>query len=160
MQVAALDQNTRDTVAKGMMRLTLKELFVLHTMQTDPNWSNFLYDAEAGKVNLIDFGASVEYPREFCVNYGRLVNASAERDRAEIIKVSREMGFLTGQGNASLAPLQTPGASHHSSVMPPQSWSGVQFSSQSTRRRAPTPPLLTADDAPREGIPGLKSHDV
>lgn len=79
------------------MRLTLKELFVFNAMQTDPNWSNFLYDQDTGSINLIDFGAAVEYPREFCVNYGRLVKASADQDRNEIIRVSRDMGFLTGE---------------------------------------------------------------
>lgn len=96
-QVAGLDHETRNAVALGMMRLTLKELFVFNAMQTDPNWSNFLYDQATGKINLIDFGAAVEYPREFCVNYGRLVKASADQDRKEIIRVSREMGFLTGE---------------------------------------------------------------
>lgn len=32
-----------------LLRLTLRELFDWHFMQTDPNWGNFLYDNEVGK---------------------------------------------------------------------------------------------------------------
>ncbi len=45
-QIAVMDQETRDRVSLRLMRLTMKELFQLNVMQTDPNWSNFLYDAK------------------------------------------------------------------------------------------------------------------
>ena len=38
-------------------------------MQTDPNWGNFLYNQETGKIYLLDFGASREYPRKFVADY-------------------------------------------------------------------------------------------
>ena len=38
-------------VCENMLRLCLQELFVFHIMQTDPNWSNFLYDAETERVS-------------------------------------------------------------------------------------------------------------
>ena len=34
-----------------MLRLCLLELFEYHMMQTDPNWSNFLYDKDTKRVN-------------------------------------------------------------------------------------------------------------
>jgi predicted unusual protein kinase regulating ubiquinone biosynthesis (AarF/ABC1/UbiB family) len=37
-------------IAENMLRLCLTELFEWNYMQTDPNWSNFLYDAETKKV--------------------------------------------------------------------------------------------------------------
>lgn len=42
-------------------------------MQTDPNWSNFLYDETSKSVNLIDFGAARDYPKEFVDDYLRMV---------------------------------------------------------------------------------------
>lgn len=33
-----------------MLRLCLKELFEFNYMQTDPNWSNFLYNSNTNKV--------------------------------------------------------------------------------------------------------------
>ncbi len=45
-----------------LLALTLRELFQWRFMQTDPNWGNFLYDTDTGIINLIDFGASKDYP--------------------------------------------------------------------------------------------------
>lgn len=42
-------------------------------MQTDPNWSNFLYDEATKTINLIDFGAAREFPKSFVDDYLRMV---------------------------------------------------------------------------------------
>ena len=52
-----------------LMELCLKEVFEMHFMQTDPNWSNFFYDKERKKIHLLDFGASREYPKSFVDKY-------------------------------------------------------------------------------------------
>lgn len=41
--------------------------------QTDPNWSNFLYDESEKMINLIDFGAARDYPKSFVDDYLRMV---------------------------------------------------------------------------------------
>jgi aarF domain-containing kinase len=79
-----------------MLRLCLTELYEWKYMQTDPNWSNFLYDAETKKMNLIDFGASRSFSPQFVDKYIRIIRAAANNDRNEIIRWSRETGFLTG----------------------------------------------------------------
>ena len=96
-QVAALSQETRDAVGNQLLGLTLRELFQWRFMQTDPNWGNFLYDANTGVLNLIDFGAAKEYPHAFVDNYLRMVHACAERERQTVIDMSRKLGFLTGE---------------------------------------------------------------
>ncbi|KAG0470269.1 hypothetical protein HPP92_016442 [Vanilla planifolia] len=96
-KVALLSQETRNYVGKKLLDLTLKELFVFRFMQTDPNWSNFLYDDRNRLINLIDFGAAREYPQSFVDNYLRMVMACANRDRNAVIEMSRRLGFLTGQ---------------------------------------------------------------
>lgn len=45
--------------------------------QTDPNWGNFLYDADTNLINLIDFGAAREYPQRFVDDYLRMVTPSS-----------------------------------------------------------------------------------
>lgn len=45
-------------------------------MQTDPNWSNFLYDEATETINLIDFGAARDYPKRFVDDYLRMVKSS------------------------------------------------------------------------------------
>ncbi|CAA6653831.1 unnamed protein product [Spirodela intermedia] len=95
-KVALLDQEVRNYVGRKLLELTLKELFVFRFMQTDPNWSNFLYDETTKMINLIDFGAAREYPKGFVDDYLRMVLACAEADGGSVIEMSRRLGFLTG----------------------------------------------------------------
>ncbi|KAL7124810.1 hypothetical protein ABFS83_14G074000 [Erythranthe nasuta] len=95
-KVALLSQETRNYVGKKLLELTLMELFVFRFMQTDPNWSNFLYDEAEKSINLIDFGAARDYPKHFVDDYIRMVLACANNDREAVIEMSRRLGFLTG----------------------------------------------------------------
>lgn len=45
-----LDQETRDRISYLMLDLFFRELFEFQFMQTDPNWSNFLYNTETRQV--------------------------------------------------------------------------------------------------------------
>ncbi|KAF2324978.1 hypothetical protein GH714_022052 [Hevea brasiliensis] len=65
-------------------------------LQTDPNWSNFLYDEATKTVNLIDFGAARDYRKRFVDDYLRMVVACANSERDAVIEMSRRLGFLTG----------------------------------------------------------------
>ncbi|MBA0877420.1 hypothetical protein Goshw_014084 [Gossypium schwendimanii] len=96
-KVALLDQGTRNYVGRNLLELTLMELFVFRFMQTDPNWSNFLYDEATKTINLIDFGAARDYPKRFVDDYLRMVMACANNDRAAVIEMSERLGFLTGK---------------------------------------------------------------
>ncbi|GLT49915.1 hypothetical protein SLA2020_234390 [Shorea laevis] len=95
-KVALLDQDTRNFVGRKLLELTVMELFVLRFMQTDPNWSNFLYDEATKIMNLIDFGAAREYPKRFVDDYLRMVVACANADRDAVIEMLKRLGFLTG----------------------------------------------------------------
>ncbi|XP_010542830.1 PREDICTED: protein ABC transporter 1, mitochondrial [Tarenaya hassleriana] len=95
-KVALLDQKTRDYVGAKLLELTLKELFVYRFMQTDPNWSNFMYDEVTNTINLIDFGAARDYPKKFVDDYLQMVMACADKDREAVIEMSKSLGFLTG----------------------------------------------------------------
>jgi len=46
---------------------------------------------------LIDFGASREYSKHFVDRYFRLVFAAACKDTATVMKMSQDLGFLTGE---------------------------------------------------------------
>ncbi|CAM9105965.1 unnamed protein product [Ectocarpus fasciculatus] len=95
-QVLPMPQEVRNHVARLMLRCTINELFDWRFMQTDPNWGNFLFDRETGKMSLIDFGACREYRKGFVDDYLRLVWSAANQDEAEIMRVSQELKFLTG----------------------------------------------------------------
>ncbi|KAK9076524.1 hypothetical protein SSX86_004858 [Deinandra increscens subsp. villosa] len=96
-KVALLDQETRSYVGKKLLELTLMELFVFRFMQTDPNWSNFLYNESTRSLNLIDFGAARSYPKRFVDDYLRMVVACANCDREAVIEMSQRLGFLSGK---------------------------------------------------------------
>ncbi|KAG2693144.1 hypothetical protein I3843_08G079900 [Carya illinoinensis] len=96
-KVALLDQKTRNYIGKKLLELTLMELFVYRFMQTDPNWSNFLYDDATKLINLIDFGAARDFPKSFVDDYLRMVIACANGDRDVVIEMSIRLGFLTGK---------------------------------------------------------------
>ncbi|KAL0486983.1 AarF domain-containing protein kinase [Acrasis kona] len=92
-----IDQSTRNKIALQLLKLCLKELFEFRFMQTDPNWSNYIYDKSTQKLQLIDFGACMEFPKTFVDQYIRVVNAAATNDIDTIIDASIKMGFLTGE---------------------------------------------------------------
>ena len=47
-----LDQETRDRISFLLLDLFFRELFEFRFMQTDPNWSNFLYNVETKQVRM------------------------------------------------------------------------------------------------------------
>lgn len=79
-----------------MLKLCLRELFELRCMQTDPNWSNFLYDPNSKTLMLIDFGSTRFYANEFIENYRDIIIAAVADDYDKVASLSRDMGFLTG----------------------------------------------------------------
>ena len=89
-------QYVRDTVAARVLRLTLREVFEFGFMQTDPNFSNFLYNATEDRLCLLDFGASREFEDHFVRHYHDIIDAAVRGDRDRCAKASIGAGFLTG----------------------------------------------------------------
>lgn len=86
----------RQNVGKLVMQLCLRELFEFRCMQTDPNWSNFLYDKNSKKLMLIDFGSTRFYTNEFMDDYLRVILAAIDNKPQQVLEMSKKMGFLTG----------------------------------------------------------------
>ncbi|CAM9499011.1 unnamed protein product [Lampetra fluviatilis] len=95
-QARSLDQETRNRICSGVLHLCLRELFEFRFMQTDPNWSNFLYNAGTQQVALLDFGASREFSQLFTDDYIEVVRAAADGDTERVLQKSRDLKFLTG----------------------------------------------------------------
>ncbi|KAH7446741.1 hypothetical protein KP509_01G071700 [Ceratopteris richardii] len=109
-KVANMNQSIRDSVGRRLLHLTLQELFIHRFMQTDPNWSNFLYDEATDTINLIDFGAARDYSKHFVDNYLRMVYACANRDRENVLEMSCKLGFLTGEESSIMLDAHTEAA--------------------------------------------------
>jgi aarF domain-containing kinase len=90
------DQTTRDQIGRAILELCLLELFKFKAMQTDPNWSNFLFNQSNKTIALIDFGASRDFSSEFIDNYIQIIRAAADNNPQRIKELSIEGGFLTG----------------------------------------------------------------
>ncbi|XP_029467920.1 atypical kinase COQ8A, mitochondrial-like [Rhinatrema bivittatum] len=91
-----LDQETRNMICYNILDLCLRELFEFRYMQTDPNWSNFFYDPQSGKVALLDFGATRSFEKEFTDEYIEVIKAAADGNRAGVLQRSIKLRFLTG----------------------------------------------------------------
>ncbi|TDL14871.1 ABC1-domain-containing protein [Rickenella mellea] len=97
--VDTLSKEDRNTIASGIIELCMKELFEFRMMQTDPNWTNFLWNRTTRQIALIDFGATREYSKCFIDKWMHLLQAAVSEDREACILWSRELGYLTGEEN-------------------------------------------------------------
>ncbi|OAA64609.1 ABC1 protein [Niveomyces insectorum RCEF 264] len=119
-----LTQAQRDWIGTQILRLCLLEITQFRFMQTDPNWTNFLYDARhadtdadtdtgtaqekrMGTLALLDFGASREYPAAFVDQYVRLLRAAATSDLDAVHALSRTLGYLTGHESRAMLDAHT-----------------------------------------------------
>ena len=95
-RITSFSQEQRDWIGTQLLRLCLREITEFKFMQTDPNWTNFLYNDTSKRLELLDFGASREYPEKFVSQYVRLLEAASRSDRAEVKTLSENLGYLTG----------------------------------------------------------------
>lgn len=101
-KVTNLTQEQRDWIGTQILRLCLREITEFRFMQTDPNWTNFLYNSETKKLELLDFGASRDYPAKFINPYIKVLQAAARDDRVACRDISIELGYLTGHESKAM----------------------------------------------------------
>ena len=95
-KIQTFAQEKKDWIGTQILRLCLREIIEFTYMQTDPNWTNFLYNSESSKLELLDFGASREFPKKFIELYVQNLAAAARGDREACRTLSVELGYLTG----------------------------------------------------------------
>lgn len=95
-QVLESPQETRNWIATQLLHLSLREVFEFKFMQTDPNWSNFLYDGRRHQLGLLDFGATREFTDDFLADYLGVLKAGVASDRESCTEYSLRLGYLTG----------------------------------------------------------------
>ncbi|MDF1834983.1 MAG: AarF/ABC1/UbiB kinase family protein [Alteraurantiacibacter sp. bin_em_oilr2.035] len=87
-------QAERDRVTGMVIALVLRELFEFGVMQTDPNFANYRYQPDTGKLVLLDFGATRAVAPQVVETYRRLFAAGLDEDRASVRKAAVEAGFI------------------------------------------------------------------
>lgn len=83
----------RDHVADVLARLAVHEFFRMRLVQTDPNFGNYLFDAQSGRIALIDFGATEVVTPLRVTQLRELGRALRADDVARIERASDEAGF-------------------------------------------------------------------
>ncbi|CAH0716225.1 unnamed protein product, partial [Brenthis ino] len=139
------EYEVRHDIAYKIMQLCLREMFVLRCMQTDPNWANFFYNTNTKQVILLDFGATREYSKEFMDQYIEIINAASENDRDTILRMSREMKFLTGYESKIMEETHVDTVLIMGEVFTMEGTGEFDFGAQKTTRRiqALIPTILT-----------------
>jgi hypothetical protein len=100
-------QATRDAIGTLLERLMFRELFEFGTMQTDPNFANYLWQPEPGKVVLLDFGATMRFSAQFVRNYARITRAVIDGDRERVSKLAVAIGYAADGDSQALIDATT-----------------------------------------------------
>lgn len=93
----------RDRAATLLARLMLRELFEFGLVQTDPNFGNYLYEAETRRIVLLDFGAVQPVSPTLAGHYREMARAAIAGDRGELCRGAQALGYLAPDA----APAQT-----------------------------------------------------
>jgi predicted unusual protein kinase regulating ubiquinone biosynthesis (AarF/ABC1/UbiB family) len=91
--------NLRNTIARRLVDLSLREIFDWGLVQTDANFSNFLFLEDSGDIGLLDFGATRRYSKDTCEQLRRLMAAAIRRDRAALADAAEAVGYI-GESDA------------------------------------------------------------
>lgn len=100
-------QSLRDRAGEQLQRLMFRELFEFAFMQTDPNFANYLFDPDPGRLVLLDFGSAREFSPEFVERYRRISRAMITRDHEEIRRAAVAIGYLGGNESPERAKALT-----------------------------------------------------
>ncbi len=88
-------RETRDAAMEALFGLVLRELFEFGHMQTDPNFANFRWQADTGKIILLDFGAARAVPAATADAYRSLMQAGLAENRQALREALVTIGFVT-----------------------------------------------------------------
>ncbi|MDX2320369.1 MAG: AarF/ABC1/UbiB kinase family protein [Moritella sp.] len=93
-QAVNQSQQQRDNIVTQLIRLFFAELFEFKLMQTDPNFANYLYQAEQEKIVLLDFGATRDIPPAISQGYLALIHSASLGDRPAMQAAAENIGFF------------------------------------------------------------------
>ena len=98
--LADAPQEQRDAAMRDLMALVLREMFEFGAMQTDPNFANYRFQPDAGRLVLLDFGAARDVDPATAQGYRSLLSAGLSGDCDAVREAARAAGFL---GEAAVA---------------------------------------------------------
>jgi len=93
--LADAEPEVRDRVTGRLVALVLRELLEWRLMQTDPNFANYRWQPETGRLVLLDFGAAREVPAATSDGYRGLLLAGLDGDRDRVREAAVAAGFMS-----------------------------------------------------------------
>ena len=93
-----VSQDERNRIAGALIALTLRELFEFGVTQSDPNFANYRYNPDTGKIILLDFGATRHLDPALTQNYRALMRAGLAGDEDGLRAAATAMQFIEGNG--------------------------------------------------------------
>lgn len=88
-------QEIRDTAMTQLFRLVLREIFEFGMIQSDPNFANYRYQPETGKLVLLDFGATRHVAADVSTGYRHLLSAALKGDPDMVRTQALKTGFVS-----------------------------------------------------------------
>ena len=86
-------QAERDRVMTLLFALLLRELFEFRLVQTDPNFANYRFEPETGRLILLDFGATRAFKATMSQDFRRLIKGAMARDREQMHTAALAIGY-------------------------------------------------------------------
>ncbi len=99
--LAGASVRQRNAIASRLVELFLKEVFEWGLVQTDANFSNYLYRPDSGEVGLLDFGATRKYSQNRTGLFRRLLAAAIRGDHRALMESAGAVGYV-GEGDPEL----------------------------------------------------------
>ena len=87
-------QEERDRVGRLLETLLFRELFEFRTMQTDPNFANYLYQPDTGRIVLLDFGSTKTFEADFVEGYRDISRALIRDDEDGVLHYAEQIGYI------------------------------------------------------------------
>jgi predicted unusual protein kinase regulating ubiquinone biosynthesis (AarF/ABC1/UbiB family) len=94
LSAAGTRQTDRDRCGRLLQTLLFRELFEFRTMQTDPNFANYLYRPQDRRIALLDFGSTTRFSEAFTDRYSRISRALIDGDEGATRRYAEEIGYL------------------------------------------------------------------
>ncbi len=89
-----VSQELKDSIGSLLEHLLFRELFEFRTMQSDPNFANYLYQPDTGRIVLLDFGSTVTFDEVFTRRYAKIARALIDGDDVALRRLAEQMGYL------------------------------------------------------------------
>ncbi|SMC94791.1 AarF/ABC1/UbiB kinase family protein [Rhizobium sp. RU36D] len=93
--LSGASESDRNNAMTALLDLVLRELFEFGLMQTDPNFGNYRWQRDTGRIVLLDFGATRPVNSETAQIYRNLMKAGLSGDLAAIRNALLASGFVS-----------------------------------------------------------------